>query len=766
MIRGLLLIMFMGTALAQGMAQTYQRTIPAINDELKKVSTDSAKARLLLDLALHYVWKPGEYNSDLDTAILLVKQVESINQQLQDKKTAAKCYFAYSNALREGGKTEDGKQYIEKSLDIYKTIADPADMAEAWFELSNYYNVGTHVWLAPKRECLEKALPLFRETGNKQRQADVLKILGDLSQWYGHPVEGMKELREALAIYLSIGYKNLQGIYDLLGTISSDMGDYAGGVKYGLLALKTAESLHDTTMQLCTIYNRLAISYANWSKLDEAEKYLKKAMQIAVKYNDRNAIELVMLSLSHVLSDLQKGSESFKTIQLAEASITKPWHQNDSMLINVGYLAAYVRSGQYKKAGKSAIQVIQLLKNYTKGPRPSQAYDYLIFYFMGIHDYNNARKYATDFLTYAVSTDQKRIVGTAYKLLSKVDSAMGNFKSALSDYQAYKRIMDSGLNETTSFQFAQMQVEYETEKKDNDIKLLKQEEQIQRAKLIQTRTTNSIVITGIIVLFLLLSLLYARNRTNQRHNRQLETKQQEINEKNTALEHLITDKDNLIADKDVLLKEKEWLVKEIHHRVKNNLQMIISLLNAQSEFLNHPSAISAIRKSRERMQAIAILHQKLYQQENTGRINMRSYINELVENIRDSIAHSERISFELCVADIYLDISQSVPLGLIINEAITNTIKYAYPKNKKGTINISLRYTSTQKLQLKIADHGKGLPAGMDTGQSDSLGLQLIRLFSEQLDGDLYFINENGLEINLTFRAADYNAITTNRINA
>ena len=766
MIRGLILIMSMGTALAQGMAQTYQKPIPEIIVELKKARTDSAKARLLLDLAFHYVRKPGEYNSDLDTALLLVKQAESINQQLQDKKTAARCYFVYSNALREGGKAEAGKQYIEKSLEVYKTIADPADMADAWFELSQYYNGGIYVGLVQKRESLEKALLLFRESGNKERQAEVLKILGDLSQWYGHALQAMSELRQSLAIYLSIGYKNLQGVYDLLGTISTDMGDYAGAIKYGLLALKTAEDMHDTTIQLCSIYYRLGISYNNWSKSGEEVKYYKKAMQIAVKYNDRNAIEIIMLSLSLTLFNLQKEDESLKTVQYAEAAITKPWSMSDSMLLSIGYLAAYVRPMQYKKAEKFAVRVMQLLENYKKGTRPSQAYHYLVYYFMGIHDDKNTRKYAADFLSYASSIDQKRIVSAAYKLLSKADSATGNFKSALLDYQAYKKMMDSSLNETASFQFAQMQVEYETEKKDNDIKLLKQGEQIQRAKLVQSRTTNSIVITGIILLSLLLALLYARNRTNQLHNRQLETKQQEINEKNAALEHLITDKDYLIADKDVLLEEKEWLVKEIHHRVKNNLQLIISLLNAQFEFLHHPSAISAIRESRERMQAIAILHQKLYQQENTGRINMRSYINELVENIRDSIAHTERISFELCVADIYLDISQSVPLGLILNEAITNTIKYAYPKNKKGSIRISLQYTGTQKLQLKIADHGKGLPDGMDTCQSDSLGLQLISLFSEQLDGDLYFINENGLEINLTFRAADYNVITTNRINA
>jgi two-component sensor histidine kinase len=258
--------------------------------------------------------------------------------------------------------------------------------------------------------------------------------------------------------------------------------------------------------------------------------------------------------------------------------------------------------------------------------------------------------------------------------------------------------------------------------------------------------------TGLSNLFLLLGLLYNWHRTKQRHNKQLETKQQEINEKNILLERLIIDKDNLMADKNDLLKEKEWLINEIHHRVKNNLQLVISLLSAQSEFLNNPSALNAIRESQERMQAIALIHQKLYQADNTTRVNMRSYISELVESIRNRFSEFEKISFHLNADDISLDISQSMPLGLILNEAITNAIKYAYPKNEKGDIRISLQYSDSDKLQLKIADNGKGLPADFNTERSNSLGLQLIKLFSEQLDGDLHFINNNGLEIILNFK--------------
>ena len=156
------------------------------------------------------------------------------------------------------------------------------------------------------------------------------------------------------------------------------------------------------------------------------------------------------------------------------------------------------------------------------------------------------------------------------------------------------------------------------------------------------------------------------------------------------------------------------------------------------------------------MQAIALLHQKLYQGENNNSINMRSYVNELAETIRESVTDSGRIIFHVDVADTILDVSQSVPLGLILNEAITNAIKYAYPATEKGIISVSLQPTGAEQLQLKITDHGKGLPSDLDIEQVHSLGLQLIKLFAEQLDGDLNFINKNGLEIILNFRTTEY----------
>lgn len=276
-----------------------------------------------------------------------------------------------------------------------------------------------------------------------------------------------------------------------------------------------------------------------------------------------------------------------------------------------------------------------------------------------------------------------------------------------------------------------------------------------------------LLVAGLSNLVLFLGLFYNTYQEKRRYTKQLKTKQQEIDEKNILIKTLITETDKLNADKNGLLKENEWLIKEIHHRVKNNLQLVISLLNVQSEFLHSSTALNAIKESRERMEAIAIIHKKLYQTDNnTTEVNMRSYINELVVTIKDCFPERKKISFRVEVADIGLDISQSVPLGLILNEAITNAIKYAYEKNRTGSIFISFQNIEDERLKLQIADNGKGLPAGVDVSQPKTLGFQLINLFSEQLDGDLVYINKNGLTLVLTIKATDYRNGFSNKLTA
>jgi len=756
MYKTVVIVCFMTALSLPGMAQVMPLPpMGEIRAELKKAGTDTGRANGMLNLALSYVYRPGEYKSDLDSAMNWSKQAENINRAVRDKRIAAKTFFAFSNILREGGNAEAGRKYIDQSLAIYRTIDAPSEMAEALIEESNYFSFDENEGIKKRRGNYQQALALFKRSGNRLREADALKNMGYFDDALDEDRRlAMKEEKEALAIYASIGSQRGYGAYNILADLCHEEGDYPNMVRYSELAVKYGESTGDTSLQMARIYSETGAAYMQLSNFERAVSFAKKAIGVAKKYDNPEYFVPVTRTLCYPLVKLGRKEEALQQIREIEKFLSnhkKQLGDNQQASFLTTQVMVYWVMKQYDKAEFCAKEYVGLLKKHRSTDYVYLYSSTLIGYFIKTHQGQEAETYADSNLRFTHAMNEKGAISMSYLMKSEADSAVGNLQGALTNYQLYKQLADSVFNESASFQLAQFQVEFETEKKDNDIKVLQQQQEIQTVRLEHSRVINTVVIIGVAVLALLLALLYSRYRIKQRLNRQLEQKQQAINEKNTALEHLV-------GEKDTLIKEKDWLVKEIHHRVKNNLEIVISLLNAQTEFLENPSALSAIQESRERMEAIAIIHQKLYQTENNTLIHVCAYAYELVDNLQDSFACARNIHFQLHIADIMLDISQSVPLGLILNEAITNAIKYAYPKGERGTVSISLQPVSAERIELRIVDHGKGLPPDLDWKNSPSLGLQLINLLSQQLKGELCFVNKKGLEIVLNFKPTRYNA--------
>jgi len=251
--------------------------------------------------------------------------------------------------------------------------------------------------------------------------------------------------------------------------------------------------------------------------------------------------------------------------------------------------------------------------------------------------------------------------------------------------------------------------------------------------------------TGLILLIIIILLVISLYVSKQQANRKLEANRKELDQKNTFLEKVNNDKEKL-------LKEKEWLLKELHHRVKNNLQMVISLLYSQSVYLKEGAAKLAVSDSLRRMQAMSLIHQKLYQDQNTSVISMPDYINDLIQYLRDSFDAKNKIVFEQHIEYLRLDVSQAIPLGLIITESIVNALKYAFLNGQKGMIKISLQQEAPGHLKLKVSDNGVGFPAGFDEMEHNSLGLDLIRGLANQLNRELDIATNNGVHITLEFK--------------
>ena len=152
--------------------------------------------------------------------------------------------------------------------------------------------------------------------------------------------------------------------------------------------------------------------------------------------------------------------------------------------------------------------------------------------------------------------------------------------------------------------------------------------------------------------------------------------------------------------------ENELLLKEIHHRVKNNLEMVSSLLKLQSVKTKDQEAKEVMRASQNRVQSMGILHQKLYQGENLGSIEMLDYFQNLSENIVDAFGANDKVEVQYDMDRVELDVDTAVPIGLIVNELLTNSLKYAFPEDRKGKIELSLKEMDEKQLQLVVADNG------------------------------------------------------------
>jgi len=199
-------------------------------------------------------------------------------------------------------------------------------------------------------------------------------------------------------------------------------------------------------------------------------------------------------------------------------------------------------------------------------------------------------------------------------------------------------------------------------------------------------------------------------------------------------------------------KEKEALLREIHHRVKNNLMVISSLLNLQSGTITDDHTKSAVKESQSRVKSMALIHQLLYQSDKFARIDFHKYLEQLMASLQSTYCSPDfEISYYVKADDLNIDIDTAIPLGLITNELATNAYKYAFADSRKGSIQIDFFRTPDHMCRLRIADNGKGLPEGFDPDSSSTLGLKLVRILTKQIKAKLNYTSGAGTEFNIIF---------------
>ncbi|MEY8759022.1 tetratricopeptide repeat-containing sensor histidine kinase [Chryseobacterium tongliaoense] len=714
------------------------RENPALlRKQISSSKNNAQKTALLLRLSDYYISKKGELKSDLDSAEILNKEANLLIVKTGDKLNKGKSIFLEAKIDKERKNKMAAFSKMKAAVNYFEKNKMIKEAGEGYEELSFMYDNDPKN-LDTKIKLKEKALSLFKNSGAKLQQGSVLKDLGELYNLMEAPDKSIPLLKESLVTYQSVRFKELQGVYNLLSQAEVQKANYEEALRYGLLAEKTAMSLNDNSLQMSSIYNHIGLVYYYLRQNDDAMKYWKKSLAVAKKNKDNGYIRTVANNISTMLIRQKKFDQAITMIK--EYKVRYPIaDQEFEMTENYILFSTYTILKQFKNA---EIYYKKLVAHYgedaDKNNKQMSLLRGFIFYHYQTKNYDKMYREAKLFDSIAQNNGNEMLRSENYLIWFKADSTQGRYLDAIRHYQLYKKFSDSVFNGEKSKQISSLKIQFETDQKDKNIELLTQKGKLQDTQIANDTFIKYVFVGSIVVLILFAALLYNRSRVKSQANKKLELKRQQIDEQNEMLKKL--------------LSEKEWLLKEIHHRVKNNLQIVISLLNTQSAYLDNEDALMAIQNSQHRMHAMSLIHQKLYQSDNLSTIDISWYIYELIGYIRECYSAEKVINFSIDTEKVFLDVSQAVPLGLIVNEAVNNTVKYAFPDNEKGEVLVSFKNTGRDFYELIISDNGVGLPENFDIDETESLGMNLMRGLAEQLDGTFLLENSKGLKIIITFR--------------
>jgi two-component sensor histidine kinase/sensor domain CHASE-containing protein len=248
----------------------------------------------------------------------------------------------------------------------------------------------------------------------------------------------------------------------------------------------------------------------------------------------------------------------------------------------------------------------------------------------------------------------------------------------------------------------------------------------------------------------------ALRKAHDELERRVEERTVELSKSNQLLKQEVSDRKRAEEQIKASLNEKEVLLKEIHHRVKNNLQVISSLLKLQCSSIKDQHTLAIFRESQSRVESMALIHEQLYQSKNLSRIDFADYIRNLVANLFCAYEISANaVNFKIDVNQIFLDINAAIPCGLIVNELVANSLKYAFTVNKGGEISIHFSCAGDSDFTLIVSDDGIGFPKNLDFRNTETLGLQLVTALTEQLEGEIELSSDRGTEFKITFAKKD-----------
>ncbi len=474
------------------------------------------------------------------------------------------------------------------------------------------------------------------------------------------------------------------------------------------------------------VLDHIAFAYISLNNYTSAEPYLKKGMSLADQLKDKELLIQFNMDLA-TLEDMRKNYD--KALSYNTEAMKYVGNEKEKYLMvtfNRGII--YKNAGMYKESEETYKECLEIANRKNDGYLRGYIYMNYPNTLIPLGRLDEAEKYANLALKWSeIQPERYRYEHEIYGILTRIAEKRNDFKSAFQYQKKWIAANDSITSTEKKQQLVDAETRFKTQEQELEIARLDEENALKNKQFWW-------LMTGAGIVLVLFGIAVWQYRLIREVNRELE-----------STNRLVWSRNKQISEQTEQLKN---LMKELHHRVKNNLAIISSLLRLQSTRLEDEGAVKAVREGQQRVEAMSLIHQKLYESDNITKVNMREYINELVQGLLYAYGYKiDDFDLKIDIAAIELDVELAVPLGLILNEIITNSFKHAFDQTDNPQLSITLN--EKEHLHLEIKDNGPGIDMNVWQRPAGSFGKRLIVMLSEQIGAILKVRNNNGTQFDL-----------------
>lgn len=680
--------------------------IDSLKNELKYKKN---KASIFNELAFSYITVVPE--EALKYAKMALSEAKKENNKLQLGEALRVCALAYQylNEYERSITLTDSAITIFQEIKNNKSIVQCLELKASTYLLQGNYN---------------EALKLLHTGAEETKQIDDLYTycafiiqIGRVHMMRGNFNEALANFEKAGKIASEINDQYLMGhIYHFTGITYQDQQKFELAIENYLKALPIFEKENIIT-QIPYLLVSLGTALKNTKNYEEALRYYNDALKYYQNSKDR-------WGLNELYNYIGSAYLEMKNLDSAGIYFNKSLYLSKEIEEKSAECRALYKIGEILTTQHNYNKALEYLNNALElnVDIENDYYQVNILYNLGTcysqkGNINKGLDLLQEGLSLADSLNFKYERMILNKEISNVYTELGNYKKALQYFTLYSDLNDSIYQEKVNKNMVEMEQKYQSQKQKTELSQLKLNSIEQEIAIRKQKSVRNIFIFGFLLAVLLGILFFRSYRLKKKAN-----------------------------------SEKEVLLKEIHHRVKNNLQVISSLLNIQSEYITDNKVIGAVNESQSRVKAMALIHQLLYQEKNLTKIDFTEYLKELSSTLASIFQKPDtRVNVEIEASHANFDIEISIPLGLIVTELVSNAYKYAFEGISEGKINIKLQTATKNKYVLVISDNGRGLPPNTDIYNMSSLGLKLVNILTSQLDGQFSYQYNKGARFMVEF---------------